>query len=195
MSLGLHIHHWLYEGSERDGQFVPVITSKAIQCILLPLWSTKVHHLTLCTSMSTCTWRRLRLYSLAFATTLCSGEDPANNDQMRIHLMKCLENGFAEPFSATNHSAKRPRGYSDCGHVQAAWRERSIHRVVSSALWMYCMSPNSLERMSKVEVLYISCYFFMSCCWRSCKFLSCAVVSLVNFKSLLSSLLGMLFYV
>ena len=64
------------------------------------------------------------LYSLAFATTLCSGDDPVklhyHNDQMRSHLIKCLENGVAEPFPATKHSARRPRGiqtvevYCDC---------------------------------------------------------------------------------
>ena len=53
------------------------------------------------------------LYSLAFATTLCSGGDPVklhyHNDQMRSHLMKCLENGVVEPFPATKCGARRPR--------------------------------------------------------------------------------------
>ncbi len=53
------------------------------------------------------------LYSLAFATTLCSGGDPVKlhykGAQMRNHLMGCLEKGVAQPFPATRRGARRPR--------------------------------------------------------------------------------------
>ena len=51
----------------------PSLLQKVIQHMLWPLWNTKVHHLTLCIRTSgrhAAHWRRLWLYSLAFATTL-----------------------------------------------------------------------------------------------------------------------------
>ena len=54
------------------------------------------------------------LFSIAFATSLCTGFDPSdlyyNQDLLREHLFKCVENKYLSPFPCT--MKKRPKSNS-----------------------------------------------------------------------------------
>ena len=109
------LQHWLCKrGGQRDGQPISLATPKShtASCSTLKYQRASFDLIYEDVDMQP-NGIDCGLYSLAFATTLCSGGDPVklhyHNDQMRSHLMKCLENGVVEPFPATKCGARHPR--------------------------------------------------------------------------------------
>ena len=105
------------------------------------------------------------LYSLAFATTLYSGGDPVKllyyNDQMRSHLIKCLENGVAEPFLATQHSAKHLRGIQTVDvycHCRLPERNTKMIQCITCREWFHqhCKTvPQTVWKVQSGSVVHV----------------------------------------